>query len=228
MLLSACGSEAPRNEGAKTDPASRFGELERRLTAADTVRFTYRVTAQGAVDADIAGEVTIDQAEFHVTGSGQFAGQDVEVFVRGDGDTYELGNQATRDTLSTPVAMAEALLIGFTRMGILHNLARLTAAAPPDHADGGVREWVTVDAFATDPADPAGLTFNLTVDGEPSGSASLEIGPTGLPVVRRQNVQVPTGEMRVEERYSGVTIRPKPAPARAHWASVAPPRPRRL
>lgn len=207
-MLAGCGSETPRNDVAEADPAARFEELERRLVDADTVRIAYRVTAEGAVAADISGEVTIREDEIQLTGAGTFAGEEVDVFVRGDGDTFAFGNQTIRDTVPTPAALGEAVLIGFTRMGILHNLARLTAPAPPDHADGGVRDWVTVDALAVDPADPAAVTFNLTVAGQPSGSASLEIDQDGVPVVRRQTVQFPTGEMRVEERYSAVVIRP--------------------
>jgi len=41
-----------------------------------------------------------------------------------------------------PPEVREALVIGLTRMGILHNLARLVAGVPPDRASGGVRDWV--------------------------------------------------------------------------------------
>jgi len=52
----------------------------------------------------------------------------------------------------------------------------------------------------------------MTVAGEPVGSASLEIGFDGIPLVRRQTVRFPTGEMRVLEEYFGVSILPPSEP----------------
>jgi hypothetical protein len=52
------------------------------------------------------------------------------------------------------------------------------------------------------------VTFALTVDGEPSGTATLEIDRNGYPAVRRQTVEFPTGEMKVVERYTDVLIEP--------------------
>jgi hypothetical protein len=88
-------------------------------------------------------------------------------------------------------------------MGVLHNLARLTEAAPPDHSEGGVREGVTVGGFA---ADSEGISFDLMVDGEPVGSATLQLDENGLPSVRRQSVTFPDGEMVVTETYRSVTV----------------------
>ena len=203
LTLLGCGVQSPL-----ATPASRFDELENRLVAADTVRFAYQVRAQGAVEAELAGNVSIVGERIEVTGSGYFAGQPVEMFVRADDGDYEFGNQTTNKRLPTPGELKEALLIGFTRMGILHNLARLSGAAPPDHADGGVRMWATADSIGVDPADSAAISFRLTVAGQPSGYASLMLDEAGLPVIRRQTVLFPSGEMRVEERYSAVTISP--------------------
>ena len=203
LILLACGVKSP-----PANPASRFDELESRLLAADTVRFAYSVRADGAVEAELAGNVSIVEGRIELSGAGHFAGQPVEVFVRGDEGHYEFGNRTTHERLPTPGKLREALLIGFTRMGILHNLARLSGAAPPDHADGGVRQWVTADSIGIDPADSASISFRLRVAGQTSGYASLEIDEAGLPVIRRQTVLFPSGEMRVEERYSAVTISP--------------------
>jgi hypothetical protein len=60
------------------------------------------------------------------------------------GRIMEGGNAVRRFHADAPAGLTEALVLGFTRMGILHNLARLTRGAAPDHADGGVREWVEV------------------------------------------------------------------------------------
>lgn len=51
-------------------------------------------------------------------------------------------------------------------------------------------------------------SFSITVDGIPSGFASLEIDSAGLPLVREQTVGFPTGEMRVLEEYRWVVFTP--------------------
>lgn len=210
VLLLACGAEEERSsESPLPDAASRLDELERRLLAADTVRFDFRVNAEGAVEAALVGALKIEGGGIELTGTGHFAGQPVEVFLMSDGEHYEFGDPRSSQSLTEPAHLREALLIGFTRMGILHNLARLTGGETPDHADGGVREWVTVDSVLVDPTDSAAISFGLTVAGTRAGVASLHIGTTGLPVMRRQTVAFPSGDMRVEERYSTVTIRPQ-------------------
>ena len=103
--------------------------------------------------------------------------------------------------------------MGFTRMGILHNLAMLSAGAPPDRADGGVEDWVTLhDLSAMVPEGPGDVAvavgFSITVGGAPAGTASLELDGGGLPVLRWQTVRFPDGEMRVLERYRSVRIQP--------------------
>lgn len=93
-------------------------------------------------------------------------------------------------------------------MGVLHNLAMLVGGAPPDHAAGGVEDWVqTVDHRRPVPSGPPpgpdgeAVTFGLVVGGEPSGTATLWLDDRGVPVRREQTVEFPEGVMRVVERY---------------------------
>lgn len=79
-------------------------------------------------------------------------------------------------------------------MGILNNLARLTGAREPDHADGGVREWVVVDSLPG--RGDGALTFDIVVAGQPAGSAALAVDEAGRPTVRHQTVRFPGGEMQ--------------------------------
>ena len=103
-------------------------------------------------------------------------------------------------------------MIGLTRMGILHNLALMTAGQAPDHGEGGVREWVTVSDFkggkVTDDSREVWVrSFQITVAGAPSGSAALWIdAATGDPLRRSQTVQFETGEMKVIEEYEAIKL----------------------
>ncbi len=116
--------------------------------------------------------------------TGYLGGQPVELRLMAGADAFSYGSGPELAKGDVPPHLREALLVGLTRMGILHNLACLTGNAAPDHADGGVEAWVTVGSFQRP-------------DGELGG-----------PLTRRQTVRFPMGEMRVVERYRGVVIRP--------------------
>jgi hypothetical protein len=210
MLVVGCGSEQRREQAfASTEPAAAFSALEDRLLNASLVRFDFHVTAEGAFEADLRGALHIDDVErVQVTASGQFGGQPVELFLRSEGEEVEFGNGPNRTSGARPRNLNEALLMGLTRMGILHNLARLVSGRAPDHADGAVSEWAGVSSFAAVVGDSDALSFDITVAGEPAGSAVLEFDSRGRPTGRRQTVQFPSGEMRVVERYSAVAIDP--------------------
>lgn len=211
LTLGCAAAERPEQVSSSTGLAADFSAFEDRLLNAGTVKLDFHVSAEGAFEADLRGALDIGpKDQILLTATGHFGGKPVDLLLRSEDQKIELGNGTNRTKTASPAHLQEALLIGFTRMGILHNLARLTGAMAPDHADGGVREWVTVGSFAAEAADPDALSFEITVAGQPAGSASLEVDSHGRPIVRRQTVQFPSGEMRVVERYSAVTIDPYP------------------
>lgn len=208
FLLLTCASLASCRVAPLGPPANEFARLEQRLEQAQSVRMDFHVTAEGAVEADLRGSLRVEgDQELHLRAEGTFAGKDVQVSFHstttGSGD-----EGAGHDVDASGRELRDAVLVGLTRMGILHNLARLSAQKPIDHGTGGVRDWVTVGALRSDPERPRALVFDLSVAGEPSGTASLELGPTGSPTVRHQTVHFPDGDMRVVERYSDVELRP--------------------
>lgn len=112
------------------------------------------------------------------------------------------------------ISNSKAIAIGLVRMGILHNVAVLNGARPPDHADGGVRDWVErreatytravteLEATRDDLPSPP-VSMQIVVDGQPAGEATVWIDPSlGLPIERHQVVVFPEGEMRVRESYT--------------------------
>lgn len=88
-------------------------------------------------------------------------------------------------------------------MGILHNIANLSAGGMPDHATGGVDEWVLVSNVEV---AAAAYNFDIIVADIPSGSATLTTDEIGNPTMRKQTVVFPGGEMRVVETYSNVSL----------------------
>lgn len=215
LLLTACGpSEGPGGDLPAQGPETVFSRLEERLLTSYETGLEFHVTAEGAIEVDLQGSLSIGPGEaVKLTALGEFAGEKVDLKLVSDGTSYEFGRKPSLSSGPTPGRLKDALLIGLTRMGILHNLAMLSAGVPPDRAEGGVRDWTVAHDFFFGPQEASeGMSetvgFSMTVDGVPAGTASLKFDDSGLPVLRLQTVQFPEGEMRVSERYRAVRIRP--------------------
>ena len=209
-LLASCASGSSAPEPPTKTGAERLHELEARLVAADRVHVAFEVTAEGAVEAAFSGALEVHgRNRAACSADGSFQGLAVTPSLDSDGDFYHGGTASQRFEGPAPAALDEGLLIGATRMGLLHNLAMLSSGAPPDHCDGTVREWTQArDVVAgEDPESGAPtLSFDVFVDGEEVARATLYLGPDGLPTRRTQTVAFDGGEMRVEERYAEFTL----------------------
>lgn len=214
LFLFSCGSTEELGEDESNQgPGSVFSGLEERLVGSEETGFEFHVTAEGAIEVDLRGALVIGPGKtVELSASGYFAGEEVDLRLASNGTSYEFGRLPTLSSGLVPPKLKEALLMGYTRMGILHNLAMLSAGAPPDRVGGGVEDWASTHGFTflphEGPEDSKTIGFSLTVDGVPAGTASLDLDGAGLPVTRRQTVLFPEGEMRVLERYLSVKIRP--------------------
>ncbi|MEJ2541020.1 MAG: hypothetical protein P8188_13785, partial [Gemmatimonadota bacterium] len=165
----------------------------------------FEVEAAGAMEARVTGDLFLGpEGAARLEAHGTFAGAPLDVWAVSDGE--RLLWSGAPEPVPAPAGLRDALAVGLTRMGILHNVARLSAGAPPDHMEGGVREWVVVSPDTAGTAPPAqgpepGLTRTIAVGGTPSGAFRLTFGPEGIrPRVRRQAVAFPQGRMEVTER----------------------------
>lgn len=196
-------------QAAGGDAEAMYLKLEKRLLEAASVRLTYDITAEGALEAHLRGKLTLQEGDrLELDGSGPFGGSPLEVSLVSNGEDLRGGTRPRSFDISAPPALREAVVLGLTRMGLLHNLARLTAGSPPDRANGGVEEWVLVENVRRgEPQEVDGtasvpLSFDVVVSGVPSASATLWLSKdTGLPVKRTQTVRFGSDEMRVVERY---------------------------
>lgn len=218
ILASACTMQpkvpvevaaAPTALDAKAPAAIVFADLERRLLDAPTLRMRYAVTSEGAFNASLNGTLELTQRTgVDLQAAGVFGNAPAALHLRSDGEIMEGGSAQRTFRDPTAPALREALTFGLTRMGILHNLARLTGGAAPDHAAGGVSEWVEVRGveYAADTAGAnpnwLGLRLPIYVSGTHTAEATLWLDRrTGLPVRREQVVTFPNGTMRVVEQY---------------------------
>ena len=211
--IRAPDSSPPRTEAAQ--PTARLTDLEQRLLSSPVVRIAARIRSTGAVRSDFVGHLELAPVNrAWVSFSGEFAGRDAQPRIDSTGGTdYRCCTPTDAVARAIPVELNRALLVGFARMGLLHNLARLSAGSGPDHADGGVQTWlrtVTVGQAALKGfpavAGASPLTYDLQVDGVVSARMTLWIGVDGMPRARHAVVTLKAGEMRVEETYDQVSL----------------------
>lgn len=205
-----------QDQAEARDPASGLEDLEQRLLAAERVAFDFVIESEGAVVSHLEGSLSWQRdGELVLIATGDFAGQPQELELRADAttlSTYVAGQP--RASGPRPPALVEAVVLGLTHMGLLHNLALLTGGMGPDHAEGGAREWLDVDDLEATPPERRGeveagaLEFVVVVGDAAVGRAKLWIDGQGRPLERSQSVDFPQGEMRVIERYSNVVITP--------------------
>ncbi|MEM6993996.1 MAG: hypothetical protein AAF721_26020 [Myxococcota bacterium] len=178
-------------------------------------RLRFVIEATGAVEARLSGRLVLTADAVEIDARGTFAGQEVHLELRSDSGGVAGGHAETGPRFDLP-AMPElrrAVVLGVTRMGLLHNLAVLLSGRPPDGADGGIEEFVV----AQDVVDEVGvvvdgqrdrspslrpMSFSLEVKGAPAGHATVWTNAAETTVVERnQIVAFPDGEMSVVERY---------------------------
>ncbi len=196
-------------------PTEAFADLETRLLGAQSIQIRFDITAEGSNTATLRGMLVLSaDGKARVEARGSFAGEPGELVFTSDGRTMKGERGGKRFELPAGKALQESVLLGLTRMGLLHNLAVLWGGRPPDLADGGVREWVVATDVTDASTDVAkALGFGLTVQGTPMGEATLVLDAEGWPTERTQTVHFPGGDMKVVERYEAFEVIAGAAPA---------------
>lgn len=214
-LVGCASSRPPWPE----DAGAALAAVETRTLEAPTVRVDYRITSAGAFTADLTGTLGLGRFDRALLlANGTFGGAPQRLVLTAEKQAMR-GLHADTVVFSAPQppALREALVLGLTRMGLLHNLARLTAGQPPDHAEGSIEGWIEPVNVAWGPKGTIGgraaqaLQFTLRVGGTDAADVTLWLdAETGWPVGRDQSVTFPDGTMRVEERYAVWSLREPP------------------
>jgi hypothetical protein len=202
---------APAALAMEEEGVALMQQLEARLVAAKRVRIEASIEARGAFAANLAGHAEWrDRNHAELAWAGQFAGQPVELKLRSDGRVLTLARNAEQHRQRAPAETNRAMLVGMMRMGVLHNLARLSELKLPDHATGGVAQWVQLDSFRPATYAQGGdlegfmsFGYDLVIDGTPTASVRLWVDPqTQLPRRRQVTVRFPQGDLSVLEDYA--------------------------
>ena len=193
---------------------AEFHALESRLLESGDLCKEFDIRSEGAVESELQGKARLTRpTSAWIEANGEFAGSQTNILFRTHLNRMYGQNGDRRFEAETPVALTEGLIIGMTRMGLLHNLAMLSSGSPPDRIDGSVRKWVTpgdIRKGASAPIDGVNadsFEFTVIVDGQPSGEAVLWLdAESGLPIRREQLVHFNQGDMKVTERYASITV----------------------
>jgi hypothetical protein len=211
--LLACAAARGQEAPAPEDPELLLRKLEARLLAARHVVIEAHVEAEGLVAARLAGRSELQERNCaSVAYQGEYGGKSATLALRSDGRALELrsNEQSHREALGRE--SNRALLVGFVRMGLMHNLARLSSALAPEHGSGGIEDWIALDAFRPTTYAQGGdlqgamsFGYDLLVAGEVVGNVRLWLDPaSGLPRRRQITIVSPQGETRVVEDYTRI------------------------
>lgn len=211
LLLAACVS-GPRPVPAGATAAERLAHCEASVLGAKKATASFLIDATGQNPAHFTGTLELHGGNaLKLAAEGTFKGEPVFIDLdsrdpEGTSRTVTKGPSASGHRDPPASAMGEAVGLGLVRMGLLHNLAVLTADEPVDHASGGVREWVKPTNVKDGPIDSFGgetchrVEFTIEVNAAPRGEASVCIADaTGLPLHRTQTVRFEAGTMSVTE-----------------------------
>jgi hypothetical protein len=158
-----------------------FQQMERKLLSG-LLQLEVISHAEGAVQADATTEVSVGPAT-RVHSQGTFLGKP---FARNFDEP-------------TTAGLRDAVVLGMTRMGLLHNVVNLSQGNGIDHADGSARDWIKATTFRR---VKGGVGFKILVGDKEIGSATLLIDArTKLPRKRTQVVHFPNADMHVTETY---------------------------
>jgi hypothetical protein len=210
LLLGGCARRfdplpVPRGTPAGTD---RLRALEDKLERARTVRIHGRLRSRGLITTDFSGILALgSENRARLELKGEMQGKPAEARLVSDGRTLVIRGE-TRIEKPTPVGLDAALIIGLTRLGLLHNVVRIAAGETPDHADGTVRKWLTVGDVSTTPSGGGErLAWTISMNGERVGEANLWLdGKTGLPLRKLVLAHTPAGEFLAEESYDAFEL----------------------
>jgi hypothetical protein len=216
--LSACIQRPPPREPldaeARAPKVDVMSALESRLVAAPAVRIKYSIVSRGVVVSNFQGSLLVQRGNrVKLEATGMLDEKPSRPTLTSDGRAMQGGSNDKTFATETPRALGEAMLLGVTRMGLLHNLIVVSGGAPPDGSDGSIKNFASVSHVARGANEPMNgveaerYDFKVIVRGKPMGDATLWIDPrTGAPLKRHQVTHFPDGELTVDETYEFFTL----------------------
>ena len=161
--------------------------------------FEFQINSTGAVVSDINGRFQYCEDKLTIDVDGELFVEPVRLNMQADHDRPALNDTS----IPMPDYLHEAIVIGFVRTGLLHNIIRLSGNLIPDHGEGGVRNWVKIPVVGQN-IDL--MFFDIFVSKTKAAHAGLNVDEQGLPTFRLQTVYFGGDEMFVTENYMRMTL----------------------
>ena len=144
---------------------------------------------------------------------GAFGGKDADALFTCDGTRMRGGRAGQAFDMDAAPGLREGIAVGFVRMGLTHDVARLAAGKTPDYIDGSVRSHLEIIGPAHTPGESVRgaateqWTWLLYVDHQKAADETLWLDArSGLPLKRRVVVHFPEGDMDVGEEYDDFVV----------------------
>ena len=190
LLIISCGDSLAEE--------SPLGLLEARLLSSP-LTFEFQINSSGAVVSDIKGRFHYCEDRLTIDVDGQLFAEPVRLRMRADGMSLSLNGTS----MPMPGHLREAVMIGFVRLGLLHNIIRLSGNLIPDHGEGGVRDWVDIPVVGQ---NRDLVFFDIFVSNTKAAHAELRLDDKHLPRSRHQTMYFGGDEMLVTENYAVMTL----------------------
>ncbi|HWW62135.1 MAG TPA: hypothetical protein VN181_12265 [Thermoanaerobaculia bacterium] len=172
----------PRVSSSAVPGAEQFAALEAQLLEADPFILRFHIESKGAITALAKGDVIRIHDSFSLHAYGKAGGEDKEGDLK-----LEHAPEATRRTV----------ILGMTRMGLLHNIYRLYSK---QDVDADIDRRVEAGNVMWDPVARK-FTFDIMVQGAKTAEVELWVNEANRPVQRHVVVHFPQGDMNVRESY---------------------------
>lgn len=212
-LLAGCAA-GPRPIPPGTSAVDRLHAMEEVLTKATKLSGTFELSSQGENAGTFKGSLTLlEENKLKLTAEGSFKGE--YAYVELDSRDGAITRTSTRGPKATTFRdlpapkLREAVALGLSRMGLMHNLVVLSGGESVEKREGGFDAWVKAGEVRpggvsdVDGVKCTRVDFTVLVEGRSMGDASLCIGDgTGLPLERTSTIHFPTGDMTLTEKFT--------------------------
>ena len=212
-LLAGCAS-GPRPVPPTATATQRFELTERALLEGRNLTGTFEIDSKGENAAHMTGTIEfVEGNALHLVAEGNFKSDPVQLEVDSRDPTGILRTSTKGPSVSAhrdpPAAkLREAVALGISRMGLLHNLALVSMDQNLERTGGGLPDFAKTLEMKDGAAESINgevcrrVEYVLQVDGQNTGEASLCIADAnGLPLQRNQTLHFPTGDMTVVETF---------------------------
>lgn len=214
VVAAGCAS-GPRPVPQGLSPTERLQFSEELLVHAKDLGAKFELESKGENEGRFEGTLKLyGENQVFLSADGRFKGEAAQVQLDSrdqDGINRTVTRGPSASSFRDPPAahVREAMMQSLLRMGLMHNVARLTLDQPVDHAEGGFDDYVKAITVTDGGPDAAHgescqrVNFALEVGGAMMGDGSVCISDmTGLPIARRTNAHFPQGDMTVTESFT--------------------------